>query len=165
MAKTYERRVAEALDRTIRGRAYGVTRLAKQMEVAPRTIDRWCADEVSPTAGQLLQIVECIATVEPAKALALLDDLLGCPGFAAHKAFGAETKVGDAREEAADVTEAAAELQHEVREATKDGAIDAAEQARIATAARRVHRETAEVPGVVQALGTLERPLFAEARL
>ncbi len=162
MAETYTRRVARALDRNIRGRAYGVTRLAEQMGVAPRTIDRWCADETAPSAADLLHLVSCMAQEDITRALALLDDLFAIAGFAAHRAPPTTPHLGDAREEAADVTEAAAELQHEVRDATRDGAIDAAEQARIANATRHVQREAAEVPGVVQALGTLERSLAIE---
>jgi hypothetical protein len=136
MAETFTRRVARALDRNIRGRAYGVTRLADQMGVAPRTIDRWCADETALSAADLLRLVSCVAAEDPARANALLDDLLGIAGFAAHRAPAPAPQLGDAREEAAD--EAAADLQHEVRDATRDGAIDAEEGARIRNAARRV---------------------------
>lgn len=163
MAKTVERRIAEILDDELRARAYGVTRLAGQLGCSPRTIDRWASEETTPSAADLLRLLRVVVEAEPERGLRLASRLLQLAGLEAHRAPSPEPHAGDAREEAADVTEAAAALQHDVREALRDGAIDAAEQARIANAAGRVVREACEVRSVAHACGTPEQSLPLEA--
>lgn len=157
--KTTHRRIAEILDRHIRGREYGVTRLAGQLGISPRTVDRWCSDESTPTAADLLEILRAVCLHQPERGLRLADEVLGLVGLWCYSAPPVEARPGDAHGESCDVVEAAADLEREARNAARDGQLSAAEQARIANAARRVVRESLEVPAVALAAGTSEREL------
>lgn len=159
MQKTMNRRIAEALDRHIRGREYGVTRLAGQLDVTPRTVDRWASDETPVSAADLLDILREVTAHDPARGMRLADELLGLVGLWCYRAPAVEPRPGDAHTESCHVVEAAADLERTTREAARDGEISAAEQARIANAARLVVREAHEVPAVASAVGTPERTL------
>jgi transcriptional regulator with XRE-family HTH domain len=159
MEKTTQRLIAEILDDEIRGRAYGVTRIARQLHVTTRTIDRWCSEESTPSAADLLNLLGAMMVGEPERAIRTASRLLRLVKLDAHRAEPIEPTVGDAIEEAADVTETAAALQHVVRESRRDGVVSAEERTRIVNAARRVERETHEVVAVVASLATAERSL------
>jgi transcriptional regulator with XRE-family HTH domain len=154
MQKTAERFLAEALDAHIRGREYGVTRLARQLGVTPRTIDRWCAGEVEPSGGDVVRILAAIFATEPRRAIALAASLLPANQAAA-------LQLGAVLSESCDVVEAAADLQHVVRDATQDGEVTPVEHAAIRNAALRVQRETADVPATLAAVPS-PQTAFAE---
>lgn len=163
MSKTMERRIAEALDHEIRGGQFGATRLADLLGVDVGTVHRWCAGEVAIPAGELLRVIQAVATRDPERAMRIASRVLAHVGLDVFRAAELAPTPGDLRNEAEDVPEAAVELQREVRNALADGVISAAEQARIGTAKRRVDQQTAEVVAVARAFGTPEGELALAA--
>jgi DNA-binding transcriptional regulator YdaS (Cro superfamily) len=165
MSKPMERRIAEALDHEIRGGQFGAGRLADLLQVDPGTVHRWCAGEVSIPAAEFLRVLQAIATRDPERALRLAARVLGYVGLDVFRAAPVAPAPGDLRNEAEDVPEAGVDLLREVRNSLADGIVSAEEQARIATAERRLVREGAEVVAVARALGTPEGALaLAEVR-
>lgn len=159
----YGRIAAKALDRQVRGGGYGTTRLAKQMERTPRMIDAWCAGSTPIRAEDLLLAASCmVAGGDPERARAMLDEYVrGVTGatLGVHATPAGTVVPGDARDAAADLTEASAALQHKARTFTADGVLDAAESAELRNGTLAVHCKAATLTAIVAAAGTAEGAL------
>jgi hypothetical protein len=64
--------VAKVLAAHIEGvDGYGSARLAEQLGINPRTVQRWCANETRPYADELLEAVAAIQEDDPVRAASL----------------------------------------------------------------------------------------------
>lgn len=159
MQKTMSRQVAEVLDRHIRGREYGVTRLAGQLNVATRTVDRWCSEESTPSAADLLVLIREVGLHDAARGLRLADDLLGLIGLWVYRAPAEVTDAEPLAVDALQLSAAAGHVAAVAAEIDSDGVRSAEEAARLATATVPVIRHAMEVRAEAHAALTAERPL------
>jgi hypothetical protein len=145
--KTIERQIAESLDRSIRGREYGVTRLAGQLEVAPRTVDRWCSAESVPTAADLLRLLREVVLHDPERGMRLADEVLGIVGLWVYRApRGEAARPGDGvTSNTMELTAATGQLAATVQRALADGRLDHVDAEDIERATVPVLREAHEV--------------------
>lgn len=85
MANGIERLVARALDAHLCGAdGYGVARVAEQMGRPERTVRNWCQGVCSPSAVDLLLLVDAMQSEDPAKATLLWADLSRIVRHTAH---------------------------------------------------------------------------------
>lgn len=157
MQKTMSRQIAEVLDRHIRGREYGVTRLAAQMNVTPRTIDRWAADESSPSASDLLVLLREVGMHDPERGLRLADELLGLVGLWCYRAPAGAPDADPLSVDALQLAAAAGHVAAVAAEIDADGVRTAEEAARLASATVPVVRHALEVRAEAHATPVAER--------